>query len=135
MILISVLSFEYPTPPLTTVMDEMVPLLNTGVRTAPKPSPEMSMSGGELYLLPAFRTITLSITPLLRVELDTQKTIQKSVLLSQDRELSSQQIFKTGESITLRKTLKVLQMMMDLFLLEQTMIMVFSILHCMLQEV
>ena len=65
MILISVLSFEYPTPPLTTVMDEMVPLLNTGVRTAPKPSPEMSMSGGELYLLPAFRTITLSITPLL----------------------------------------------------------------------
>ena len=47
-ILISVLSFEYPTPPLTTVMDEIVPLLNTGVRTAPKPSPEITMSGGEL---------------------------------------------------------------------------------------
>ena len=58
-----VVFWSYPIPDSKTLISVKVPLLNTGVITAPVPSPLITRSGGEIYCLPGFNTRTSSILP------------------------------------------------------------------------
>ena len=61
--MIFVLPVVYPEPLSITFIDVIVLFSNTGVSTAPIPSPINTRSGGELYSLPTFWTNTSTIFP------------------------------------------------------------------------
>ena len=67
---------EYPTPPLSTVIESTLPLLIDDMIFAPTPSPKIFKSGVDVYSSPERVTITDCIFRLLQL-LYTQRKNQR----------------------------------------------------------